>query len=109
MHSLLTSSCDLRFKSASSELSVLATKWNKRVARGPFDRFLAKSQGGDEVHALAEGIKRALDEFQVCVECNCLRCIEVDRYVSRLKDLLRASIKVFSQVNCVFPFNLEAH
>ena len=53
-----------------SELSVLATKWNNGKARSPFDHSLDNRQDGDDVHALVEGMKHALDEFQVSVEWN---------------------------------------
>ena len=51
-----------------SELSDLATKWEKKMPRGFFDRLVDKDKGPDVVHALGEGIKNALDNFQVCVE-----------------------------------------
>ena len=44
-----------------SELSSVATKWNKGKARGP-------REPGDEVRALAEDINRALSDFQVRVQ-----------------------------------------
>ena len=69
-----------------SELSTLATKWKKGKDRSVFDLLPDKGKGGDEVSALAGGIKRALDEFQVCV-CHCmLTCIQVDRGVPRLRE-----------------------
>ena len=51
-----------------SELSDLARKWEKEMPRGFFDRLLDKGKGPNAVHALGEGIKNALDKFQVRVE-----------------------------------------
>ena len=51
-----------------SELSGLATKWEKEMPRSLFDRLLDKEKGPDAVRAFGDGIRNALDNFQVCVE-----------------------------------------
>jgi hypothetical protein len=53
-----------------SELSVLATKWKKETHRSVFERLFDNGQDGNAVRALGEGIKSALDDFQVCVRLN---------------------------------------
>jgi hypothetical protein len=69
-----------------SELSLLTTKWKPGKARSVLDLYVDEDKGRNEVVALEGGMRRALENYQVCWKLN-VRGFDADRSVCSLKDL----------------------